>query len=428
MIGGIGRTSFSWFNPAAMNDFKLAQALANKPNIPSVSPVQKPSLYPGVSQQFLKEYRQNFTDLEKMASELAQTGKNSPFEQLGATSANGDIVQAQLKGNKTKEGIYTIDVQQLAQAQVNTSKSYASDKIPGTGGKIVLETSQGSFELEIDASQAESSQEVFEAIAEEINGLEAGVTASVVKKDGAYALSVTSAETGIENAFTISGDYAQELGLDTAAQMAQDAVYTIGREGDILGPETYTSGSNNAKFGEMELQLKQTGSTTIEVGTDIDAVADKVEKLVKQYTDTMNFLEKNMGRSPGVAKQLQKMMSLPVSYKSMQAVGISLTANGYTFDREKFAKAYEKNPSLVEDVISGSHGFAAGVEKDAQDGLRAESSLSVPQAGQQGGIRPPQPGDIYDRQALTMLSTYNKTGVYNLSNYYAVGAMLNMFA
>ena len=100
-------------------------------------------------------------------------------------------------------------------------------------------------------------------------------------------------------------------------------------------------------------------------------------------------------------------------------------ANGYTFDREKFAKAYEKNPSLVEDVISGSHGFAAGVEKDAQDGLRAESSLSVPQAGQQGGIRPPQPGDIYDRQALTMLSTYNKTGVYNLSNYYAVGAMLN---
>lgn len=439
MISGIrsGSSMGIWGNMAAMNDLRLSQALANRGHrIESVGAVSKfPShTFSSSSEKFLKEYKGHLSELEKLAKDLSGSNRNGALNALGVTSDNNQVLTAHNTGTIHQNASYTVEVKQLAAAQRNESNGFKANEAPTLNGSFVLETSVGTFGFEIDSTDAESNEEMMDAIAKEINGLKAGVTAQVVRNGGKVSLALTGNEVGENNRFAVSGDFADQLGLGNVTQAAQNAVYTVDKKGDSLGPQEYTASSNKVTIGsyQIEATLKEKGTSTVEVGPDVEGMADKVGKLVDKYNETLRFLDRNSDRGVGVLQQMRRMIQPPTSLRSMRMAGIDVTADGtYSFDRATFTKNMEQNPDLMKDIIGGSHGFAQGIQKDAEDGQRVPSAALVdttnPFGAKPTGSVYPAMNNRYDTDMFKMLSTYNRTGVYNMSNFYTVGTMMSMF-
>ncbi len=102
-------------------------------------------------------------------------------------------------------GKYTISVSQLAQAQTLTTKNAQPDTktaIASADSKITFTAGNGKDPVTVDISAANSS---LTGIRDAINKADAGVTASIINVgNGQYRLSITSTETGADNAVSIS--------------------------------------------------------------------------------------------------------------------------------------------------------------------------------------------------------------------------------
>lgn len=433
MISGInsyGASSFGWYNAASMNDFKLSQALSGKNLGSGVSAI------PGVGStlsnsaaSFLKDYKTNMTSLQKLAAQLSSTNQDSTVSDLAVTSGDSGILTASSSYKLAQEAAYTVNVKQLAASQVNTSSALQDSGAPAmAAGSFSLSTSVGEFSFDIDPSEATSNQDLLTAVADAVNGLKTGVTAKVVNDRGRVSLSLTSSETGAGTGFAVSGDFARSIGLDQVSRQAQDAVYTVDKQGDSLGPMEFTSAENTVNIGtyKIQAQLKGTGSTQVSVGTDMAKMTDNVDQLIKQYNKTLSFLGANSSMGVGVLKQQRNMILPPTSERSMNQVGISVNKDGtLAFDKAKFAKAAAADPALVKDVISGSHGLAQGILQDTRTALSASSASLVGKDVFGASQNVVQQGQNYDKSQFAMLSTYSRSGVYNMTNYYAVGMLMN---
>lgn len=415
-----------------INQVRLAGALMSQGGSDSsVSAVTKPgAVLSNEDNVFLKEYQNHMNTLKQAAADLLGEGSASGVK-LGVTSSDASVLEATAKSTLRQKVFYEVNVQRLASGQVNTSAQVDANAKTLQGGSLTLTTSKGTFQMQLDPSEAENNQELFEALAEEINQLDAGVTAQVVEKDGKISMSLSSVSTGEKSGFVVAGEFAAQTGLGNISQKAQDAVYTVDKAGDSLGALEYTSSSNQVSIGAygIQAQFKQTGTAQVTVGTDVDQLADQVEDLLDAYNSAYQFLDKNSDRGLGVLTQMKRMVQPPVSTRSLAVAGIYFTEDGnYALDRTKFKEAMEKSPSLVEDLITGTYGLAEGFQADAEKGLETSSADLVNLSGYDttGGLFGTTSSWFGPATTMQMLNTYNRNGTYNMTNYYAVGIMLNM--
>ena len=225
--------SVNWYNMAAMNNVKLAQVFSKKmDSIANVKPVPRTdntvsSSLRKDSQEFLKRYEQSMTRLQQAAKDLSDSKVNGAANQMAATSTAKDVIGVQAVGKLTSPTEYHVEVQQVAAAQTNQSNSTWGRGAPLEGGSFTLATKEGTAEIKVDPTAVKTNKELYSAIADEINRLDLGVTAEMQESAGKVSLSLTSAETGKENGFAISGSFAEKIGLNQTKQAAQDAVYTV---------------------------------------------------------------------------------------------------------------------------------------------------------------------------------------------------------
>ncbi|WP_449557514.1 flagellar filament capping protein FliD [Huaxiibacter chinensis] len=120
------------------------------------------------------------------------------------TAASTTAFSATTSGNAIA-GRYTISVTHLAQAQTLTTKNTQSDNraaIATADSTITIQQGGDKKPVTIDISAANSS---LTGIRDAINKADAGVSASIINVgNGKYRLSITSKETGIDNAMSIS--------------------------------------------------------------------------------------------------------------------------------------------------------------------------------------------------------------------------------
>lgn len=250
------------------------------------------------------------------------------------------------------------------------------------------------------------------------------------------SLTVSSAETGKENAFSINGTLAEKMGLTKEKQAAQDAVYTVKKENDKgQAAQEKTSASNRITLDDekIEATLKKAGSTQIKVGDDVKGMADKLDNLVKSYNNTVKFLNDNAGQGSGVLDQLRRMSRLPTGEKAMNLAGISVNPKDgtFAFDRDAFAEAMETSPTLTKEIISGSYGVAQGLRQDAQSGLNTSSAKLVDAMdsfrASQDFINRMAQNNMLNQWSYSPLGTYSKANSYNLFQYFTSGAMMSMY-
>jgi flagellar capping protein FliD len=152
-----------------------------------------------------------------------------------------------------------------------------------------------------------------------------------------------------------------------------------------------------------------------------------MQDLVDAYNSTIKFLSSNENRGVGVLQQMKRMIQPPVSESSMAMIGLSVKADGtLSFDQNVFNKAMDASPSLMGSITER---VASGIKQDAQRGLDAPSASLVGSAAkqQQQNLFGSSAFSSSQMDSISMMSMYNRLGAYNMSNFYAVGMMMNMF-
>lgn len=439
---GINSINMGWYNMAAVNNFKLAQSFVKRADaaVSSIRPVNKVSknnvsALSKDSSEFLKRYQEQLSRLQQAARDLSSSNVNSAANQMAVSASDPKVLDVQSKGTPTSPAAYQVNVQQTATAQSNESSRVWGSAAPSSGGSFTLSTSGGTAELHIDPSAASTNRELYQAIADEINRLDLGVTAKAQESGGKVSISVSSAETGKENSFSISGELAEKMGLNQVKQNAQDAVYTVKDEKNPKGqPQEFTSASNKVSIGDEQIEavLKEKGSSQVKIGDDVKGMADKLDNLVDTFNKTVKFLDSNAERGTGVLNQLRRMAQLPTGEKAMNTVGISANKDGtLSFDRDVFAKAMDSSPRLTKEIVSGSYGVAERIGQDAKAGMNTSSAKLVDYdsalKSTQNYINQMNRLNMLDQWSYSPMGTYSKASTYNMFQYFTSGALMSMY-
>ncbi|QEA12617.1 flagellar filament capping protein FliD [Comamonas flocculans] len=346
------------------------------------------------------------SSLQLAAGRLASvTGWNA----VAATSSNDKAITATAIGG-TVETTFSVEVSQLAKAQVSTSASLAGNQAVGAGS-LTLEIGRwdgGSFtagdtaavNIEIGATDTLSD------IAGKINGANAGVTATIVTDVTGQRLMLRSKTTGEDAGFRMSvtdadGDMDDGAGLSRLANgLSSDPGANAGANAmaRINGLFDVSSSTNTFENAIAGVTFKVTELTTapveITVSKDAQAVKKNIEDFVVAYNaanQALNDLTKFdsatgkggllQGDSAAVTLQnqlrnvVQSISSSTGPYKTLSSIGLGMIQGGdLSIDNAKLDEAL-KNPDAVKALFIGADGSAATVDGVAEKIKAATAQL-----------------------------------------------------
>jgi flagellar hook-associated protein 2 len=215
---------------------------------------------------------------------------------LAATSSNKDAVTA-TAGADADVASYLIEVTQLARAQ-----SLASDgQNPFTDPDAAL--GEGTLSITIDGTTVNlaiaTGGNSLRGIRDAINASDLDIQAAVVQDGAAWRLLLTSGTSGTAGVMTLTVDGTLDARLASAAMEetteAQNALYSVN------GLDLVSSSNNVADVLPgltLELKAVTTAPVTIGVGTNTDALGEKLARVVTAYNGLVNNMKKLGAASP----------------------------------------------------------------------------------------------------------------------------------
>lgn len=306
------------------------------------------------------------------------------------TTSSSDAFSATTTGSAIT-GKYTISVTQLAQAQTLTTAAQKDSKAAIATSDSTLTIQQGGDKkpVTIDISAANSS---LTGIRDAINNAKAGVSASVINVgNGEYRLSITSNDTGKDNAMTlsVSGDSALKgvLAYDgtntatttgmTESVNAQNAQLTVN---NVAIENSSNTISNALEDITLNLTDVTKGNQTLTIAQDTTKAQSAIKDWVTAYNalqDTFSSLTKYTAVDPGadaqdtsngaligdttlrtIQTQLKSALSNTLSsstYKTLAQIGITTDPSDgkLKIDDDKLSAALTKDSSAVGTLIVG---------------------------------------------------------------------------
>ena len=340
------------------------------------------------------EARLNRRD-EEISAKLSDIGRiRSALSDLRLSSRglddSGNVVEKTANSTSTfvsaevteeaANGSYQVDVTNLAVAHSLKSGSFA-DKTTTTVGTGTLSISVGGTTTDLTV---DSSNNTLEGIASLINDEDMGVNASVIFTGSDYQLVLSSENTGVDNAISISvtdndGNDTDTSGLSqfvfngttqnlTESVAAEDAVFSVNGVG-------ITRSSNSVDDAIEGVTLNLTGETsgspaTLTIGVDSTAVADRVEDFVEKFNSFQEIINEvtDFNTDTGLSgtltgnaavrsinNQVRSIISNIVpglesaNVRSLSEVGISTNKDTglLTFNRSTFQSQLEDNAKDV---------------------------------------------------------------------------------
>lgn len=352
---------------------------------------EKATLTPITKQQSSYTSKLSAYGTMKSALEAFQTantalGKADLFTATTTTSSS-TAFSATTTGNAIA-GKYTIAITQLAQAQTLTSTAVQKDnKAAIATSDSVLTIQQGGDKkpVTIDISAANSS---LTGIRDAINNAKAGVSASIINVgNGEYRLSITSNETGKDNAMTlsVSGDSALQtfMGYNGTTGGMKESV--TAQNAELTVNNVAIENSSNTISDALEditLNLNDvtSGNQTLTITQDNTKAQTAVKDWVTAYNalqDTFSSLTKYTAVDPGadaqstnngaligdttlrtIQTQLKSILSNTLSsssYKTLAQIGVTSdpSTGQLEIDDKKLTEALKKDSAGVGTLIVG---------------------------------------------------------------------------
>ncbi|HTP71715.1 MAG TPA: flagellar filament capping protein FliD [Burkholderiaceae bacterium] len=236
----------------------------------------------------------------------------STWNQTSGTSSDATSVAVTTDANN-RPGSYSVQVTQLAQAQTNISKTYASaDDLVGegtlhielgtwgTGNTFTANPAATAVDLSVGPPAKSLAQ-----VRDMINAANAGITATVLSDASGARLVFTSSTTGAANGFRITVADSDGGNVDTSGLSALAFDPSVGtvtmsqalaaaNASALINGAPVSSATNtltNVVDG-MTLQLQRVTTSPVQITTasDKDAIQQKIQDFVKAYNDINNEL------------------------------------------------------------------------------------------------------------------------------------------
>ena len=347
------------------------------------------------------------------------------FNSMNGSSTNANAV-AVSTATGASAGSYAVEVQQLATAQSVSSKSYTAATSPvGSGtlnidigswnaGNTSFTPNSGGKTLSVEVTAADT----LSTLRDKINGLGAGVNASILNDASGARLVINSRETGTTNGFRITatdgdGTNTDNLGLSALAFDPPNATSatTLRQSGGDAQAKVnglpVTSASNTLANVVEGVTLTLGATTTSPVSVAVSPDTEKVKKALTDFTKAYNTLTtllskqtkyddatKTAGMLQGdstavsLQRQLRNLVgaSSPASsmYQTLSSVGVSLQADGtLSVDDAKFSKALTANLGEVRKLFTATDltnnsrsGIGTQLRKFSDSVLSVEGSLT----------------------------------------------------
>ncbi|EQC3642086.1 flagellar filament capping protein FliD [Escherichia coli] len=267
------------------------------------------------------------------------------------------------------------------------SATTAGNAIATSDSKLTIQQGGDKDPITIDISAANSS---LSGIRDAINNAKAGVSASIINVgNGEYRLSVTSNDTGLDNAMTlsVSGDDALQsfMGYDASASSNGMEVSVAAQNAQLTVNNVAIENSSNTISDALEnitLNLNDvtTGNQTLTITQDTSKAQTAIKDWVNAYNsliDTFSSLTKYTAVDAGadsqsssngallgdstlrtIQTQLKSMLSNTVSssnYKTLAQIGITTDPSDgkLELDADKLTAALKKDASGVGALIVG---------------------------------------------------------------------------
>ncbi len=253
-----------------------------------------------------EDYRSLNSSLFSFRTEVFDMKLQSAFNVKTATSSDEDVIEV-TAGANAADGTYSIVVNNLASGVIKGSTVELADAQDAEGNNLTLFeqfeefASRGFIETDtisvtINGTELEfdlDEDTIFTVVAE-INNSDLGITASYDNTYNRFFLTTTS--TGSDAEITISSDEANFISKNASSAIlalnldegvtynGQDASVSIG---DVTNLE---SSSNTITINGLNLNLQDTGSSTVIVSRDIDTIVNSITGFVNSYNNIMETL------------------------------------------------------------------------------------------------------------------------------------------
>ena len=365
----------------------------------------------GTLKNSLEAFQTANTALNK-ADLFTATTTTSSSSAFSATTTGGAIA-----------GKYTISVSQLAQAQTLTTRNTQPDNktaIASADSKITIQQGGDKKPVTVNISAADSS---LTGIRDAINKANAGVSASVINVgNGEYRLSITSTETGSDNAMTltVSGDADLQsfMGYNgTSNDAGNGMLESVTAQNALLKVNNVDieNSSNTISDALEDITLNLTDTTTGNQTLTITKDTSKAETAMKTWVDAYNTLQDSFASLTKYTKvdagtdsqdtsngaligdstlrtiqtQLKSMLSNTTGgtdFKTLSQVGITTDpmTGKLELDSTKLKKTLTENPTAVKDLVVGD-GKKTGITTTMSSNLTNWlSSKGIIQAAKDG--------------------------------------------
>jgi flagellar hook-associated protein 2 len=277
--------------------------------------------------------------------------------------------------SSARPGNYTLAVSQLATAQKRASTAYASGTAVGQG---TLSITVGSNTMNVAVSATNTLSDIAGAI--NSSSSNPGVTATIVNGVNGQQLMLSSSKTGVANGFSVSSDATSSSGLASLATTLNTAGSNEAQDAKLTIDGIAVTSASNTVTGMMDgvtLNLTGTGTNTLTVVQDNTAATNAIQGFVTAYNSyastaaQLSSYDQSSGNAgvllgdttlTSVQRQISSVLSNAVkgnSIGTLANLGMTRNPDGtLNLDSSKLAAAFQTNSSAVQNLFTGTAGYA----------------------------------------------------------------------
>lgn len=296
-------SSSTWIGSLNIDQFISTQKLREITGLQKSSSAQVSQLtqtLSGVNTQ-LSVYSQLNGYLSAFQSSLTQL-QSAFTPTYSVASSNSSAISAQVANNATiAVGTHTVSVSALAQASSIASQAYASNSSPlNITNTLTLQVgTNASFQVNV------SPTDTLQSVANNINSTaktnNQSISASVISTGvGQYQLVISSTQTGVANALTLSetGTGGDALHISTGGG-GTGAVLTTAQDAAFKFDNLDFTNASNSNISIMGMNISLSGlinvgtpaSLTVSQSDSTANVTTAVQNVVSSYNQALSFIE-----------------------------------------------------------------------------------------------------------------------------------------